>query len=460
MFHLFINNKISAIVLLQWFFMIAVLVIPEKARSQKQPAVNYRIVAYKKVLKKFYRPSEVKIFYNNRLIPFWFQNSGEARSMRRQLMNSVESASSFGLLNKKYHLPFIRLHTDSLFSNTDSTRLWEADYLFTDAAIAFLHDLYMGKQISRWMSYDDISSKFKTIDETYLRNRLAKVRNGKALAELVTELEPGQHNYHFLKAELKQQLQKKDSIKIKILSHTLNIYRWTHHFRHSQLILVNVGSATLRYYSNDSLLLQMKVVAGKPSTKTPRFTASTDYITLYPYWHVPRSIAIPKYLPRFKRNPSLVDAMNMQLIDGNGSIVNHRRLDWSQLSKTNFPYTLRQSTGCDNALGVIRFNITGPNSILLHDTNFKEAFLLENRFLSHGCIRLEKPVELANYLLQKPLDTAFLQSCIKNQKPVIVPFPNPVRVFVVYMLAEADDTGKVNYYKDVYRLLNIKNNGK
>lgn len=444
------------IVLSQFFLWAIMMAAPVMAWSQKKGPGNNRNAAYLNVAKKLYRPSEVKIFYRDRILPFWFTDGTATRSMRQQLLNIIETASSFGLLNKKYHLPYIRRHTDSLFSNSDSTRLWEADYLFTDAAIAFLHDLYMGKQISRWMSYDDISSKFKTIDETYLRNRLAKVRNGKALAELVTELEPGQHNYFFLKAELRQQLQKKDSIKIKILSHTLNIYRWVHHFRHGQLVLVNIGSATLRYYSNDSLLLQMKVVAGKPSTKTPRFTASTDYITLYPYWHVPRSIAIPKYLPRFKRNPSLVDAMNMQLIDGNGSLVNHRRLDWSQLSKTNFPYTLRQSTGCDNALGVIRFNITGPNSILLHDTNFKEAFLSENRYLSHGCVRLEKPVELANYLLQKPLDTAFLQSCIKNQKPVNISLPNPVRVFVVYMLAETDHTGKVNYYKDVYRLLNLK----
>lgn len=437
------------------------MAMPETALpQQKQRTVTTREVAFKNISKRLYRPSEVKIFYGNQNLPIWFLNASNVRSMRQELINVIESASSFGLLNKKYHLPFIRLRRDSLSSNTDSTRLWEADYLFTDAAIAFLHDLYMGESISRWMRYDDISAKFKTIDETYLRNRLAKVKSGKALAELVKTLEPDLFNYNFLKTELKLQLEMKDSVKIKILSHSLNMYRWAHHFRHGQFILVNIGSATLRYYESDSLLLQMKVVAGKPATKTPRFTASTDYITLYPYWHVPRSIAIPKLLPQFKRNPSAVDAMNMQLIDGNGNIVNHRKLDWSALNRNNFPYTIRQSTGCDNALGVIRFNMTSLFGVFMHDTNFKEAFLLENRYISHGCIRLEKPVELADYLLKKPLDTAFLQSCIKNQKPVNLSLPNPVRVFVVYMLAEADDTGRVIYYKDVYRLLNIKHNTK
>lgn len=118
----------------------------------------------------------------------------------------------------------------------------------------------------------------------------------------------------------------------------------------------------------------MKTVLGKPSTPSPRFAAWCDQAILYPYWYVPRSITFNGYLPIIRQNPSWLDAKNMQVVDGKGKEVDHHRLNWSSFHAGYFPYTIRQSTGCDNALGVIKFNISTPYGVYLHDTNNKTAF--------------------------------------------------------------------------------------
>ena len=116
------------------------------------------------------------------------------------------------------------------------------------------------------------------------------------------------------------------------------------------------------------------------------------------------------------------------------------------------PYTFRQTTGCYNALGVVKFNLTSPYSVYLHDTNIKSVFAYNNRFLSHGCMRVEQPVALAHLLLPGQIDDKYLAACVRNQKPVIHKLAQQVPVFVLYMTADVGLDSQVHYYPDVYRL--------
>lgn len=228
--------------------------------------------------------------------------------------------------------------------------------------------------------------------------------------------------------------------------------RWIHHFRFKKAIVVNVAATTLRYFEDDSLLLHMKIVAGKPATPTPRFAAYCNQVVFYPYWHVPRNIAVNEILPSCKKSRSTLSVLGLQVLDAHGHIVNPRTINWQALNRHNFPYTFRQSTGCDNALGVIKFNLTDPFNVYLHDTNLKSFFRSNYRFYSHGCMRIEKPVELANYLLVNTVDTTFLNACIKGQTPVVKTLDDSVPVFVIYSLADVNTEGAVVYYADVYHL--------
>ncbi|WP_462260525.1 L,D-transpeptidase family protein [Ferruginibacter sp.] len=394
-----------------------------------------------------------KFYQLNSYHLFWFTPRIQSLDLRLALKNCIDSAVNAGLSVNKYHYNEIIAVIKNNYTEKDSLEAMVVDKVFTDAAIAICKDIYQGGNIGSLISYDEVSSKYSNVDDEYLLSRLITVQSGDSFLQLMALLEPKEKEYILMKNELKDHFNEKTRFQIQQLANSFNYYRWIHHFRFDKCIVINIASATLRYYEYDSVKLKMKVVVGKPATKTPRFAAYCNQLILYPYWNVPSSIALNELLPKFKRNPSAIDAMNMQVVDGNGKVVNHYKLNWHSYSRYYFPYRFRQSTGCDNSLGVIKFNITSPFSVYMHDTNNKTAFLSASRFYSHGCIRLEQPIELGNLLLNNRLDTTFLQSCYKEQLPVPVDLLKPIPVFVIYSMAEIDSIDRVKYYKDIYGLL-------
>jgi murein L,D-transpeptidase YcbB/YkuD len=237
------------------------------------------------------------------------------------------------------------------------------------------------------------------------------------------------------------------------LSSSANYYRWMHHFHLDSFIVINIASATLRYYKNDTTALSMRTIVGTSYNRTPRFAAHCKEVTLYPYWNMPRSILVKEWLASFRRNPGLISFLNMELIDGRGRVISPSSINWKKVSRSNFPYRIRQKPGCFNPMGVVKFTLTSPYDVYLHDTNFKGAFLSRNRYYSHGCIRIEEPISLADAVLTNKVDADFLNACYKDQQPQVIPLSSPIPVFVVYMCAEGAEDGSVNYYKDVYSLL-------
>jgi murein L,D-transpeptidase YcbB/YkuD len=398
---------------------------------------------------------EVNSFYQsngNKL--FWFNAGEQFHLLRIELLNILDSAKYMGLDKNNYRVAELKDNIHESFLDKDSLEAMQTDRLLSDAAISYSKDVYQGYKIGNWVGYDELSKKANEDDNTFLITRLISVTTAPELTGYVHSLEPSDKEYGAIKIELQNQTKDQNTFKKMQLATSLNLYRWIHHFHFDKYIVVNIGSATLRYYENDSLMLRMKAVVGKPSTKTPRFAAHCNQVILYPYWNVPESIALNELLPQFKRNPSDIDYLNMQILDAKGNVVNHRKLNWRGYSASYFPFHIRQSTGCDNSLGVVKFNLTSPYAVYLHDTNIKTAFMSGWRYYSHGCIRIEEPIKLANALLQDKIDSTFLASCLKDQKPVPLNLDKPVPVFVVYVTAETDARNRVIFYKDIYSLLN------
>lgn len=397
------------------------------------------------LLEEFYQLNHKKLF--------WYNPSNNSSSLRKSLLRWLNSSKEFGLNRADYHYPELMQAQDSIFSSVDSLPLGEADRLFTDAALTFCRDLYLGRNIPSLINSDEISPSYFAKDKQFLLQGILGCSSDSSFNLFIKALEPADLEYSRLKEALAEKLFVSDSLQVKLISYSLNLIRWMHHFQLPEYAVVNIPSATLRYYKMDSLLFQMKTVVGKPSTKTPRLATYIDKIIYYPYWNVPRKIVITEYLPIFKNNPSMVDSLNMQIVNANGFVLDYHKLNWALYNKQNFPFELRQSTGCDNALGVIKFNLTSPYDVYMHDTNFKRAFSFERRFYSHGCIRLEKPILLANQILDGKVDSNYLKSCLRDQKPVPVYLEKRIPVFVIYMPATADDQGKITYFRDVYGLL-------
>ena len=144
---------------------------------------------------------------------------------------------------------------------------------------------------------------------------------------------------------------------------------------------------------------------------------------------------------------------NMELLDRKGKVVSPKTVHWESLNSSNFPYRFREKTGCISPFGVVKFNITDPYRIYRNDSNITVRFPAKSRSYSHSSISVEDPVALANALLPEPLDKTFLEVCYKELRPVVLKLPQPVPVIVVYMTAEVDEQGKVQYFKDNYSLL-------
>ena len=411
----------------------------------KGPAMDLAHAPDTSLVNAFYRQRKGRLF--------WFDSLPYAAAKRRVLREALDSCAWFGLDRTRY--PPLE-QAGGLFTIPGSgpwKDLAARDSLLTGLALGFCRDLFQGSDIYQWLSYDGLEGLHQQGDDWYIVDKLAEADSDSALLSLFQSLEPRDKSYRLLKSSLKQAIHNQYILQIKQLGITLNLLRWVNHFHYDRYILVNIPSASLKYVRQDSVELEMKAVVGKPDWKTPRFGAYCNEIILYPYWNVPRKIALRELLPQFKKSPSLIDSMNMQVIDAAGRIINHHLLDWSTYNRDNFPYRFRESTGCDNSLGVIKFNLTDPFDVYMHDTNLKRAFLSSYRFRSHGCIRLEKPYELAFFLLNGHIDQDLIASCLKGQAPVPLPLEKPVPVFVLYLPAETVAGDSVRIYRDIYRLV-------
>jgi murein L,D-transpeptidase YcbB/YkuD len=172
---------------------------------------------------------------------------------------------------------------------------------------------------------------------------------------------------------------------------------------------------------NNEVVLEMRLVVGKPSTPTFSLASIVNEVIIYPYWHVPVSIATKELLPAIKRDPSFLEANNYQVLNKAGKIINPYSINWNALSRNYFPYTIRQGTGCDNSLGLLKLNFYNPFGAYLHDTPNKDLFKQNRRFFSHGCMRMEKPIELGHLVLINnniAIDTLTEKGCLKNQSPI------------------------------------------
>jgi murein L,D-transpeptidase YcbB/YkuD len=403
-------------------------------------------VLYPVLVNKFYAVTHQQLF--------WVGTS--ATAMRTTLLAKLDSAAYIGTDRDRYRYnQLLKINEEGLKVRNDSTTLMQWDMLFTDAAIAYCKDLYQGNGISTWLKYDEWSERYEGVDNIFIIDHLVGIKSTNELSAFIHLLESNSKEYLTYKTELKTLYTLHNTAKAKQVALSMNFYRWLYHFKFEKCIVVNIGSATLKYYENGKELLFSKMIVGKSTTPTPLFAATCREVILYPYWTVPRDIILKELLPKYKKSPELVNAENMQVLDTKGNLVNPDTMTWARYNNNYFPFNLRQSTGCDNSLGVIKFNLTSPFGVYLHDTNVKGLFKSTNRYRSHGCMRVEKDVALGNFILNNKLDTSFLRACVKGEQPKTVPLEKDIPVLVVYMTAELNDNGVIKYYPDVYHLLHL-----
>lgn len=246
----------------------------------------------------------------------------------------------------------------------------------------------------------------------------------------------------------------KNQAKIDLLIKAANDYRWLNAVRSKQsIVLVNIPSAQLKVYEGPNTTLQMKIILGKVSTPTKTLSTYIQQVTINPYWTVPKSIIIKEMIPRIQKNIQYLLNNRLSVLNENYKVLDPQQINWATIDLENFPYIIRQATGCENALGILKLEFENPFSMYLHDTPEKELFKNKNRFLSHGCMRMEKPIEMGRFLLSnnlKAIDTLDLTKCDINPQPIFIPVTIKTPLIVWYSQVDFDSNNNLLFYKNIY----------
>ena len=195
-----------------------------------------------------------------------------------------------------------------------------------------------------------------------------------------------------------------------------------------------------------------RVIVGKPRRRTPSLLDSVTHLVLNPKWVVPPTILREDVIPGAARNPSYLANRRMRVVDRSGQTVDPSTIDWSGARQSGFPYRIEQQSGADGSLGRIKFSLSNPYAIYLHDTNARSLFKRAERALSSGCVRVEKPAELAALLLAdaERWSAQALQAALDSGRTRTVGVGRDVKVLLHYATAALDDTGAVLLRNDIY----------
>ncbi|WP_018617493.1 L,D-transpeptidase family protein [Segetibacter koreensis] len=235
--------------------------------------------------------------------------------------------------------------------------------------------------------------------------------------------------------------------KLEALRWNIRWYRWLNLMKDRKFISINIPANRLTFFDSGITKLESRMVVGKTSTPTPTLISEIKNVIYYPYWNVPYSIATKEILPVLKRNRGYLQVLDLEVLY-KGNVIASSGINWSAYSVSNFPFRLRQRPGCNNSLGRLKFDFDNPYHVYIHDTNVKLGFLAKRRFFSHGCMRVEKPFELA-VALGVPPEKIDLSECLEDKKPEIIPLPKAVAVFVIYATIDVVN-GELQWHDDEY----------
>ena len=245
--------------------------------------------------------------------------------------------------------------------------------------------------------------------------------------------------------------------RIRQIALNMDRLRWLPDDHGDRNIFVNIADFSLDVIEDEKSVMAMRIIAGKNDWRSCVLSAKMTYMELNPFWKVPDSIAVKEILPQIKKDPDYLAKKNIKVLrDWNDKAkeIDPKTVDWSHVRVKNFPYRFRQEPGPGNPLGRIKFIFPNECEIYLHDTTTRHLFGRARRDFSHGCIRIEKPVELATYLLQnkQTWTRKKILAEIRKGKRQVVMLPDPINVLIFYGTAWVDSEGIIQFRNDIYRI--------
>jgi murein L,D-transpeptidase YcbB/YkuD len=235
----------------------------------------------------------------------------------------------------------------------------------------------------------------------------------------------------------------------------LERWRWMPPAYQQAPIIANIPEFRLRAYGDDFKLgLTMNVVVGKAyNHDTPVFSDSMQYVIFRPYWNVPYSIAKTEFFSRIARDPDYLEKKGFAVVDARQEIVTSGAVSPEVLAQLRSgKLFVRQNPGPKNSLGLVKFIFPNSFNVYMHDSPEQELFSRTRRDFSHGCIRLEKPADLAVFVLRQipGWDMAKVRAAMAEGSNQQVNLPRPIPVLIVYGTVIVPEDGLVHFYDDIY----------
>ncbi len=250
----------------------------------------------------------------------------------------------------------------------------------------------------------------------------------------------------------RQYLNQSLSHKADLIELNLERLRWRPKKYGPDYISINIPEYMLRVYKNGRQKMEMRVVLGSEYNSTPVFSDTIEYIVFSPTWNVPASITEEEFVPKLKEDPERLDP-NRFIVYKNGEKVDPSDVDWEDDDLNLDEFRIVENPGEMNSLGHVKFMLPNQYNVYLHDTPAERLFRENKRAYSHGCIRLEKPVDLARFLLAENdirWNDDEIKEALSREEPQDVPLEKKYPVEIEYRTVWIDDNGLVNFREDIY----------
>jgi murein L,D-transpeptidase YcbB/YkuD len=408
--------------------------------------------------------------------PVWIQKDGFS-SLADSLVSIIQSAYQDGLNPELFHYSIIRsCLKDSVprwLKKNDSVSMAALDILLTDAYISYATSLYAGTVHN---GHDNVDWEIH-ISQLSLTDSLNKIKIQANVRQTLNNFCCIHPQYLKLKQALKKYrametssgwpseaentvLIKKDTNVdiedcIGQIMANMERWRWIDRNMTQPYIMVNIAGFDLNIIDSNKTVMNMKIIVGKQYTQTPLFEAKMTYITLNPWWEIPTSIIRKEIVPSIKKDASYISKNNIKIYSDwseNAREIPADSIKWNSVDPSEFEYRLRQLPGEKNALGRIAFMFPNSYGVYLHDTPQHDLFNKEIRTFSHGCIRVERPVDLASYLL-KGYDgwtEKIITDAINSNVHQVIVLPKAIGVYICYWTTWVDNTGNIHFRNDIY----------
>lgn len=235
-------------------------------------------------------------------------------------------------------------------------------------------------------------------------------------------------------------------------------YRWMNRVLDERGVFVNIASFEAFAGEPGNMEIGMPVIVGKTYHETPVFSDTIKYIVINPYWNLTPSIAYNETLPKLKADLHYLEKHNMRIFEGwgeNAPELDGTTIDWSTVTRQQMNrYRVRQEPGPENALGTLKLVFPNKFNVYLHDTPAHDLFKRDRRDFSHGCIRMDRPAEMAAFVLggkEKGWSVERIKEIVKGQERQVVKLEKPMPVHILYRTAYIDpaDDG-IHFFEDIY----------